>query len=343
METAVAGYLTRMRSDPREIRPATRALSGTTAVVLGGAGFIGSWLCEALLEAGAHVHCVDSLVTGSRRNVAHLQEHVGFRLAEADITTWIPEVGPVDWVIHLASPGAPSHYLRRPRETLLAGSVGTFNALDYAARHGARLLLASSSEVYGDPLVHPQREDYWGNANPVGVRSVYHEAKRFSEALTASYTRDGIVDAAIARIFTTYGPRMATDDARLVPALVRQALAGRPMTIAGDGSRSHSLCWIEDTVAGLLALLTSRIAGPVNIGSDEEVTPAEVARQIRAATDTAVPIVSVAEPEDDPHLRRPDLGLARTELGWSPRTSLEDGVRRMVAAERAATGTPVGR
>lgn len=315
--------------------PLADAVAGTTALVLGGAGFVGSWLCERLLDAGARVHCVDSLLTGSRANVEHLRVRPGFTLAEADIAQWIPEPAQVHWVLHLASPAAPAHYLRWPEETLRAGSIGTMNALDVAERHGARFLLASTSEVYGDPLVHPQPEHYWGNVNPTGPRSVYDEAKRFAEAVLASRVRRGVVDAVTARLFNTYGPRMADGDGRLMPTLVRQALAERPLTVAGDGSRTRSLCWVDDTVDGLLRLLVSPLGGAVNIGNDHEVTLLEVARQVREHTHTSAPLVSVPVPEDDPSCRRPDLSRAREELGWSPQVSLDEGVRRFVQAERA--------
>lgn len=311
-----------------------RPLHRTTALVTGGAGFVGSWLCEELLARGARVVCVDSFVTGSRANVEPLLGRDDFQLVEADVSYGVPDVGPVDWVVHLASPASPEHYLRMPLETLRVGSQGTWNCLELAATHGARLLLASTSEVYGDPEVHPQPEDYWGNVNPVGPRSVYDEAKRFAEALVTTHRELGLVDTTIARIFNTYGPRMAAGDGRLVPTLVRQALGGEPLTVAGDGSRTRSLCWVGDTVDGLLRLLTSTEPGPVNIGNDAEHTLLDIAREVLAATGSEAPIVSVPVPRDDPRRRCPDLTQARTRLGWEPTTSLTEGLRRVVAAER---------
>jgi dTDP-glucose 4,6-dehydratase len=238
---------------------------------------------------------------------------------------------PVDLVMHLASPASPLHYLRLPIETLRGGSIGTMNALELAQAHRARFLLASTSEVYGDPLVHPQTEGYWGNVNPVGPRSVYDEAKRFAEAATAAYRRDRGVDTAIARIFNTYGPRMRLDDGRAVPAFAKQAFTERPLTVAGDGSQTRSLCYVEDTVEGLLALAASGHPGPMNIGNDAEITVLELARTVRDLAGSDCPILFVDLPEDDPRLRRPDTGLARDVLGWSPRVSLADGLTRTLA------------
>jgi dTDP-glucose 4,6-dehydratase len=232
--------------------------------------------------------------------------------------------------MHLACPASPVAYLRMPLETLRVASAGTVNALEVAKEQGARFVLASTSEVYGDPLVHPQREDYWGNVNPIGPRSVYDEGKRFAEATTAAYRRKHGVDTAISRIFNTYGPRMALDDGRVVPTFVHQALQGRPLTVAGDGSQTRSLCWVEDTVEGLLRLACSDLAGPVNIGNDEETTVLELARTVVELTGSRSSITHIDLPEDDPKVRRPDITLARTELGWEPTMTAAEGLKRTV-------------
>ena len=308
--------------------PRRRWGAGDRVVVTGGAGFLGSWTCERLLADGAEVVAVDSLLTSRAGNVAHLVDHPRFTFLEQDVSVGLDVDGPVDLVLHLASPASPVHYLRLPIETLQAGSLGTTNALELAARTGARFLLASTSEVYGDPLEHPQRESYWGNVNPIGPRSVYDEAKRFSEALTAAYRRHRGVDAAIARIFNTYGPRMAVDDGRVVPTFAEQALSGRPLTVAGDGSQTRSLCYVEDTADGLLLLAASGCAGPVNIGNDDEISVLDLARTIRELTSSSSSIHFVDLPEDDPRVRRPDLTVARRELGWAPRTPMREGLGR---------------
>jgi dTDP-glucose 4,6-dehydratase len=303
---------------------------GHRAVVTGGAGFLGSWTCQRLLEYGVEVVAVDSLVTGRLENLASVETHPRFTFVEQDVSTGLDVPGAVDLVMHLASPASPVHYLRMPIETLQVGSLGTSATLDLAERNGARFLLASTSEVYGDPLEHPQRETYWGNVNPVGPRSVYDEAKRFSEALTVAYRRHRGVDTAIARIFNTYGPRMGVDDGRVVPTFVEQAIRGRPLTVAGDGSQTRSLCYVEDTVDGLLRLAASGCAGPVNIGNDEEVTVLDLARRILELTASSSEIRFVDLPEDDPRLRQPDLTVAREQLGWAPRTRMHDGLSRTV-------------
>jgi dTDP-glucose 4,6-dehydratase len=300
---------------------------GKHAVVTGGAGFVGSWVCEALLEQGARVTSLDDLSTGRRDNLAHLVNRPGFVAVEADVCEPLPVEDRVDLVMHLACPASPSAYLRMPVETLRVGSLGTFRALELAAAHGARFVLASTSEVYGDPLVHPQPETYWGNVNPVGPRSVYDEAKRFSEAATAAYRRDRGLDAGIARIFNTYGPRMRHDDGRAVPAFASQAMRGEPLTVHGDGTQTRSLCFVADTVRGLLALARSQAAGPVNIGNDHEITVLDLARAVRDTVGSSSPIMFVDLPEDDPHVRRPDIAKARQELDWRPATDLADGLR----------------
>jgi dTDP-glucose 4,6-dehydratase len=300
------------------------------AVVTGGAGFVGSWLCERLLVDGYDVWCVDSLLTGRRRNVGHLADHPGFTFVEADVCRPFDVPGPVSLVFHLASPASPVHYLRKPLETLQVGSAGTTNVLELAARHGARFLMGSTSEVYGDPLEHPQRESYWGNVNPIGPRSVYDEAKRFSEALTTAYREHRGVDTVIARIFNTYGPRMDDHDGRVVPTFVHQAMNGEPLTVAGDGSQTRSLCFVEDTVDGLVQLASSDCPGPVNIGNDTELTVLQIAEMILEITGSSSPITFVDLPTDDPKLRRPDLTRARETLGWAPRTPATKGLTRTV-------------
>ena len=303
-------------------------LEGAHAVVTGGAGFLGSWVCEALLDRGARVTSLDDLSTGRPANLRHLLDRPGFVSVEADVCEPLPVDDDVDLVMHLACPASPPAYLRMPVETLRVGSLGTFHALDLALAHDARFVLSSTSEVYGDPLVHPQPESYWGNVNPVGPRSVYDEAKRFSEAATAAYRRDRGLDTGIARIFNTYGPRMRHDDGRAVPAFATQALKGEPVTVHGDGSQTRSLCYVEDTVRGLVALACSDVAGPVNLGNDQEITVLELARTVRDTAGSSSPILFVDRPEDDPHVRRPDTTLASQQLGWEPATGLVEGLSR---------------
>jgi dTDP-glucose 4,6-dehydratase len=296
-------------------------------VVTGGAGFVGSWVCERLVELGNDVVCVDNFVTGSPENIAHLAPPC-FELLEQDLCDGVEVDGEVDWVLHLASPASPVHYLRLPIETLRVGSVGTMAALDLAEAKGARFLLASTSEVYGDPLEHPQRESYWGHVNPIGPRSVYDESKRFAEAVTTAYRTGRGVDTTIVRIFNTYGARMQLDDGRAMPAFISQALAGRPLTVAGDGSQTRSLCYVEDTVDGILALAASDHPGPVNIGSTEEMSMRELAERVRALAGSSSPIELVELPADDPKQRRPDLSRAEELLGWRPQVGFEEGLKR---------------
>jgi dTDP-glucose 4,6-dehydratase len=298
------------------------------AVVTGGAGFLGSWLCELLLAEGWDVVCVDNFLTGHPQNVAHLAAEPGFAMVESDVCEDWEVAEPVDLVLHLASAASPVSYLRHPVETLRAGSHGTFNALELARRHGARFLLASTSEVYGDPLEHPQRETYWGNVNPIGPRSVYDESKRYAEALTYAYRRQGIVDGRAVRIFNTYGPRMAVDDGRVVPTFLAQALTDRPITVAGDGRQTRSLCFVTDTTRGLLAAALSERPGPFNIGNDHELTVLELARVVRVVCASASPLVHVPAAQDDPRVRRPDLSRTLEELAWQPRVALDEGLRR---------------
>jgi len=311
-------------------------MTGRTAdrrriVVTGGAGFLGSHVCEALVAAGRPVTCVDNQVTGSRANVAHLLDAEGFELCEHDVSTGLDVSGEIELVMHLASPASPPDYLRLPVQTMLVGSEGTRHALDLARRAGARFLMASTSEVYGDPEQHPQQETYWGNVNPVGPRAVYDEAKRFAEALTTAYRAEHRVDTTIARIFNTYGPRMRRDDGRVVPTFIGQALSGEPLTVAGDGSQTRSLCHVHDTTRGLLALAASSHHGPVNIGNPHELSVLEIAGAVLRVTGSSSPLVHVDLPQDDPKLRCPDIGLARRELGWEPRVSLEEGLASTVS------------
>ena len=298
------------------------------AVVTGGAGFVGSWLCERLLDMGLDVVCVDNFVTGSRDNIAELLRRSGFSVLEQDVSAGLPVDGPVDWVLHLACPASPVDYLRLPIETMMVGSQGTKHALELAETHGARFLLASTSEVYGDPAEHPQRETYWGNVNPIGPRSVYDESKRFAEALTMAYRNERGVDTGIVRIFNTFGPRMRVDDGRAIPAFMSQALAGAPLTVAGDGGQTRSLCFVEDTVEGLVAMAASAQAGPVNIGSQDEMTMLGLAERVRDLTGSSSTVRFVDLPVDDPRVRRPDTTRAAELLGWQPRVSIEEGLKR---------------
>ena len=318
---------------PQAPHPARRV------VVTGGAGFVGSWVCERLLDLDAEVVCVDNFVTGSRDNLAHLAGRGTLTVLEQDVSAGLDVDGHVDQVLHLASPASPLHYLKLPIETLKVGSMGTMHALELAERKGARFLLASTSEVYGDPHVHPQHEGYWGNVNPIGPRSVYDESKRFAEALTTAYRNDRGVDTAIVRIFNTYGPRMRLDDGRAIPAFMSQALAGEPLTVAGDGSQTRSLCYVEDTVEGILALAASGHAGPVNVGGSEEVTMLELAERVRDIAGTTSQVTFVDLPVDDPKVRCPDTTLADEVLGWQPRVSVEEGLKKTLEWFASATST----
>jgi dTDP-glucose 4,6-dehydratase len=302
-----------------------------TAVVTGGAGFLGSHLCDALVSEGHRVICVDNLETGSLQNVEHLRGDA-FTFMHHDITAHIEVDEPVDLVYHLASPASPIDYLRLPLQTLKVGSHGTHNALGLAKWKRARFLLASTSEVYGDPLIHPQPETYWGNVNPIGPRGVYDEAKRYAEALTMAYHRQQGVDTCIVRIFNTYGPRMRPHDGRAIPTFVRQALANEPLTVFGDGSQTRSFCYATDLIRGLMTLAGSGEHLPVNIGNPAEYTLLELAQKVIEATGSTSEIVFEALPVDDPKVRQPDITRARQLLGWEPQVSLEDGLRRMLQA-----------
>ncbi|QWB27974.1 MULTISPECIES: NAD-dependent epimerase/dehydratase family protein [Streptomyces] len=301
------------------------------AVVTGGAGFVGSHLCAALLDAGAAVTCVDDFSTGRPENISPLLERPGFTLVQADVTEELPVKQRPDLVLHFASPASPADYLRLPLHTLETGSLGTRNALDLAHSADARFVLASTSEVYGDPLQHPQDERYWGNVNPVGPRSVYSEAKRFGEALTTAYAETHGTDTCVVRLFNTYGPGMRGEDGRVVPAFVRQALAGEPLTVTGDGRQTRSLCYVDDTVRGVLAAAAHDMRGPVNIGSPTEISMLDLARLIVELTGSSSEIRPVARPVDDPAVRCPDITLARDKLGWEPQVRAEEGLRRAIA------------
>lgn len=317
-------------------------MSGRVAV-LGGSGFLGSHLCDQLLARGDEVVCVDDFSTGRRANVAHLTDHDRFTLVEADISVGIPVDGPVTGVFNLASPASPPDYLALPLQTLAVGSEGTRHGLELAAHHGGRFLMASTSEVYGDPDVHPQAESYWGNVNPIGPRSVYDEAKRFSEALTMAHHRSVGTDVAIVRIFNTYGPRLRPDDGRVVSNFLLQAMRGDPLTVYGDGSQTRSLCYVADEVRGLIALFDSSLTGPVNIGNPDEYTVMQLARTIIELLGSSSIIEHRPLPTDDPTRRRPDITVARTELGWQPTTTLEDGLSRTafyLAQDAGIAGPP---
>jgi len=297
------------------------------ALVTGGAGFIGSHLCEFLLGQGWEVVCMDNFVTGSQENVAPFQARPGFRLVRHNVTEYIRMDGALDWVLHLASPASPRDYLELPIQTLKVGALGTHNALGLAKAKGARFLLASTSEVYGDPLVHPQREDYWGNVNPVGPRGVYDEAKRFAEAITMAYHRTHGVDTRIARIFNSFGPSMRIDDGRAIPAFISQALAGQPLTVFGDGSQTRSFQYISDLIDGLWRLMQAPVNDPVNLGNPQEMTLLELAKRILRLTGARSEIVFRPLPTDDPKVRQPEIGRARALLGWEPRVDVDEGLR----------------
>ena len=300
-------------------------------VVTGGAGFLGSHLCERLLDDGCEVIALDNFLTGRPENVEHLTGRPGFRLLRCDVTDYVHVPGPVDQVLHLASPASPVDYLQLPIETLKVGSTGTLHALGLAKDKGARFLLASTSETYGDPQVHPQPETYWGHVNPVGPRGVYDEAKRYAEALTMAYRRTHDVDTAIVRIFNTHGPRMRPNDGRAIPAFATQALAGKPLTVAGDGSQTRSIIYVDDLVEGIVRLLRSDLPGPVNVGNPHEASVLAIAETVRRLAGSESEIVFVPRPTDDPSVRRPDITLAREALGWEPRVGFEEGLARTIA------------
>ena len=296
-------------------------------LVTGGAGFIGSHLCDFFVREGHEVVCMDNFITGSPENIAHLRGRPGFTFVHHNVTEYIDVPGPLDWVLNFASPASPRDYLELPIQTLKVGALGTHRTLGLAKAKGARFLLASTSEVYGDPLVHPQREDYWGNVNPVGPRGVYDEAKRFAEALTIAYHRFHGVDTRIVRIFNTFGSRMRVNDGRAIPAFVTQALAGKPVTVFGDGMQTRSFQYIDDLVEGIRRLMPAPVNDPVNIGNPHEMTLLEVAKRIILLTGSGSEIVFGPLPEDDPKVRQPDITRARALLGWEPWVDADEGLR----------------
>lgn len=312
-------------------------------LISGAAGFIGSHLCDRMLADGGDVVGLDNMITGSRRNLAHLEAHPRFRLIECDVTQPVTVEGPFDQVWHLASLASPRYYFAYPLETLESGSTGTRNMLEAARSEGARFLLTSTSECYGDPLEHPQAETYWGNVNPVGLRSCYDESKRYAEAITMAYHRVHGMSTSIARIFNTYGPRMALDDGRVVPAFIDQALRGEALTVFGNGSHTRSFCYVTDLVDGLVRLAASQERFPVNLGNPDEMTVLEfgerICRLVGGSSGAALPFKFEPLPSDDPKKRRPDISKARRLLGWEPKVSLDDGLRETVEYFKAQAAT----
>ncbi len=305
-------------------------------LITGGAGFIGSHLCDRFIDEGHDVICMDNLITGSPDNIAHLVGHPRFRFVHHDVTNFVYVEGDVDYVLHFASPASPIDYLELPIQTLKVGALGTHKILGLAKAKGARYLLASTSEVYGDPLEHPQTESYWGNVNPIGVRGVYDEAKRFAESMTMAYHRYHGVETRIVRIFNTYGPRMRKSDGRVVSNFVNQALEGRPLTVYGDGKQTRSFQYVDDLVEGIFRLLQSDETEPVNIGNPDETTILEFAEEIKELTRSESPIVFEPLPLDDPQIRQPDISKAKAVLDWMPRVSRREGLRRTMEYFRAA-------
>jgi dTDP-glucose 4,6-dehydratase len=302
----------------------------TRALVTGGAGFLGSHLCHRLVAEGWEVVCLDSFLTGNPDNVADLMTHESFHFELYDVTKYLYLPGDFDWVFHLASPASPIDYLEHPIHTLKVGGLGTLNALGFAKAKGARFFLTSTSEVYGDPLEHPQKEDYWGNVNPIGPRGVYDEAKRYAEAMTMAYHRAHGIDVRIVRIFNTFGPRMRRADGRAVPNFISQALLGEPLTIHGDGTQTRSLCYVDDLIEGFWRLANSDETEPTNLGNPEEVTVLELGELIRDLVGGSSEVEFHPRPVDDPEVRRPDITKARDLLGWEPKTSLRDGLGRTI-------------
>ena len=305
-------------------------MTDTRAVVTGGAGFLGSHLCERLLNEGWEVLCLDSLLTGNRRNLDRLIDRDGFTFIEQNVVDEVEVDGTVDYVLHFASPASPKDYLDFPIQTLKVGALGTWRTLGLAKAKGATFMLASTSEVYGDPLVHPQPESYWGNVNPIGPRGVYDEAKRYAEAMAMAYHRQHGVDVKINRIFNTYGPFMRRQDGRAVPNFIDQALAGEDITVHGDGSQTRSLCFVDDLIEGIFRHLLSDLNGPTNIGNPNEVTVLEIAETIKKIVGSDSEITFMERPVDDPEQRRPDITRARTELGWEPMISMQEGLDRTI-------------
>ena len=298
-----------------------------TAVVTGGAGFLGSHLCDRLLSEGFKVICVDNLITGNTNNIAHLISNEDFKFVKHDVTNYIYLPGRIDYILHFASPASPIDYLKFPIQTLKVGSLGTHKALGLAKEKKAHFLLASTSEVYGDPSIHPQNEDYWGNVNPIGPRGVYDEAKRFAEAMTMAYQRYHGIETRIVRIFNTYGPRMRLDDGRALPAFVGQALRGEDLTVFGDGSQTRSFCFVSDLVDGIFKLLMSNEKEPVNIGNPSEITIKQFAEEVLKLIDTKSKIIYKDLPEDDPKIRQPDITKAKRLLGWEPKIDRKEGLK----------------
>lgn len=299
-------------------------------LITGGAGFIGSHLCDRFMSEGHEVICLDNLLTGTTDNIAHLAGKSNFFFIKQDVTNYIFVEGKVEAILHFASPASPVDYLNYPIQTLKVGSLGTHKALGLAKEKKARFLLASTSEVYGDPLTHPQREDYWGNVNPIGPRGVYDEAKRFAEAMTMAYHRYHGVDTRIARIFNTYGPRMRLDDGRVVPNFILQALQGEDLTVYGDGSQTRSFCYVDDLVEGIVRLLFSGETGPINLGNPGEYSILEFAREIIAISGSRSRIIFQPLPEDDPRVRQPDIGKAKKILNWAPKIELREGIQKTI-------------
>jgi dTDP-glucose 4,6-dehydratase len=314
-----------------------------TCLVTGGAGFLGSHLCDSLIERGHRVICVDNFDTGSLHNIAHLKDSDAFRFEMIDITSHYEIDEPVDIVYHMASPASPIDYARLPLHTLKVGAYGTHNTLGLAKTKRARFLLASTSEVYGDPLIHPQPESYWGNVNPIGPRGVYDEAKRYAEALTMAYLRQQGVNTSIARIFNTFGSRMRPNDGRAIPAFLGQALTDRPVTVFGDGSQTRSFCYVDDLIRGLIALAESEVHEPVNLGNPEEMTLLDMAKTVVELTESRSEIVFQALPEDDPKVRQPDITRARDLIGWEPEIDIREGLRRTIDHAVEVLGEPSAR
>jgi dTDP-glucose 4,6-dehydratase len=308
-------------------------------VVTGAAGFLGSHLCDRFLALGARVIGIDNFITGTPANLAHLAHAADFQFVRHDVSTFMEVEGPVDAVLHFASPASPVDYLELPIQTLKVGSLGTHKALGLARAKGARFLLASTSEVYGDPLVHPQPEDYWGNVNPVGPRGVYDEAKRFAEAITMAYHRYHGLDTRIVRIFNTYGPRMRPRDGRVVSNFIVQAVGGEPLTVYGDGSQTRSFCYVDDLVEGIVRVFDAGTCDPTNLGNPNEFTVRQLAERVLALTGSTSPVVERPLPVDDPRVRQPDITRARELLGWEPQVSLDAGLRRTIEYFRAAVAT----
>jgi len=302
--------------------------SRARTLITGGAGFIGSHLCDLFLQEGHEVICMDNFITGNPENIGHLIGNPRFHFIRHDVSTFVYVPGDLDYILHFASPASPADYLKLPIQTLKVGALGTHNLLGLAKAKEARFLLASTSEVYGDPLVHPQDEEYWGNVNPVGLRGVYDEAKRFAEAITMAYQRYHALETRICRIFNTYGPRMRLNDGRALPAFMTQALRGDPITVFGDGSQTRSFCYVDDLVTGIHKLLVSPVAEPVNLGNPDEISIRDFAYEVRDITGSSSEVVFRPLPEDDPKVRRPDISKAYRLLGWEPKVTRQEGLRR---------------